>query len=67
MATTVLQIVGTFVLQNVDADGDPDDPHSFRGFQLALWVPTVVCCLIGTLGIFISRDTYPRGDQMVVQ
>jgi sugar phosphate permease len=65
MATTILQIVGTVVLEAVDRDGNPGDPHSFRGFQLALWVPTVICCTLGTVGIFISKDTYPKADDYI--
>ena len=52
LATTLLQYLGTLILEKVDGD-------EFKQYQLAVWVPTVVCCFLGTVGIFVSRDTYP--------
>jgi sugar phosphate permease len=63
MATTFLQYFGAAMLEAVDSDADVDDPHTVGAFRAAVWGPTVVCCIIGVFGIFISKDTYPRTEE----
>lgn len=58
LATTVLQFIGSCIIEYVDGGRDVNLPHTFEAFRLAIWVPAVLAVAIGCVGIFLSRDTY---------
>ena len=63
LATSILQYLGTAVLSKVDHGAET---HTFKGFQLGVWIPTTICCFLGSVGIFVSKDTYPANQDVPI-
>jgi MFS family permease len=56
--TAILQYIPLPILRAVD--GNVCEKHSLKAYRWALWVPTLICAVLGCFGIFVTKDTYPE-------
>jgi sugar phosphate permease len=61
IVTAILQYLPDPIFDSIDGKGTK--VHSLKAYRMAVWVPTLLCAILGCFGIFVTKETYPEeGD-----
>lgn len=63
ICSTLMHSVTSFILENVD--GVCEHCREYRGYLWALWVPTIVCSVIGFFGVLATKETFQEPEAEV--